>query len=365
MNLSLDVLMDLGTSSAEDPGEYLNLGDHDPHNRGFTMPNTELVVDGAVDPYFKGFTNIVFKLDDDNSTDVELEEAYLQSTCLPWNLQLRAGQFFAHFGRQNSQHPHTWGFVDQALMLTRAFGPDGLRNPGLELSWLAPTPFYLNFELGVFNGQGGTAWGFRNPEEVHGRASLDTGLSSLSDLLYVPRVSASFDIGDTQTVVLGLSGAFGPNDTGRDTRTSIGGVDLYWKWKPTNAHQGFPFVSWQTEFLYDRFEAGAAPAAPVGPLPAETLRDWGGYTQVLWGIKPRWVLGLRGEWVDGNRGAYDAGDVFRKRRVRVSPNITWYPSEFSKFRLQYDYDDLEGGQTENSVWLQAEFLLGSHAAHKF
>ena len=61
----------------------------------------------AVDPYFKGFANIVLKLDKNNETEIELEESFLQSTSLPANLQLKAGQYFASFGRQNPQHPHT------------------------------------------------------------------------------------------------------------------------------------------------------------------------------------------------------------------------------------------------------------------
>ena len=58
-------------------------------------------------------------------------------------------------------------------------------------------------------------------------------------------------------------------------------------------------------------------------------------------------------------------DPDRASRWRISPNITWYPSEFSKIRLQYNYDDREGIGTDHSLWLQTEFILGAHAAHKF
>jgi hypothetical protein len=139
-------------------------------------------------------------------------------------------------------------------------------------------------------------------------------------------------------------------------------VDLYWKWKPADAHAGFPFVSWQTEAMYQIYEAGADASAG---LPAETLRDWGFYSQVLWGFHPRWVAGLRGELVDGNPGAFDANDVFRGQRTRIAPDLTFYPSEFSKIRLQYNYDQGQLFATEHSVWLQVEFLLGAHGAHKF
>ena len=364
MNVSFDALMDFGGSTASDPSARLQLGDHDPIQRGFSLRNAEIALDGAVDPYLKGFANIVFKLEKDQSTTVELEETYLQSVTLPANLQVKAGQFFANFGRQNPQHPHTWAFVDEPLVLSRAFGPDGLRNIGGQLSWLLPTPFYTEGFLGVFNGQGGTAFSFRNPEQEgnHGRTPIDRGLRGPGDLLYAPRITSSFDLTDQQTLVVGASAAFGPNDSGPHSRTEVYGVDGYWKWKSAHANQGFPFVSWQTEALYQRFGAGEDVSAG---LSAENLRDWGFYSQLLWGIKPRWVAGLRGEFVTGNDGAFDASDIFRGDRTRVSPNLTWYPSEFSKIRLQYNYDHGELFGAEHSVWMQVEFLLGSHAAHKF
>ena len=372
LNLSFDTLVDAGWSTAAEPSDYLELGDHDPLNRGFSLRNAEIALDGAVDPYFKGFANIAFKLDKDNETSLELEEAYLVSSSLPANLQLKAGQFFANFGRQNPQHPHQWAFVDQPLILNRAFGPDGLRNVGAQISWLAPTPFYTEASLGILNGQGGTAFNFRNPGEPdaegvlrqHGRATLDRTLRGPGDLLYVPRLASSFDLTDQQTLLVGASAALGPNDTAESARTGAYGLDLYWKWKPANAQAGFPFVSWQTEALYQRFDAGADPAAPI-PLPAETLQDWGFYSQVQWGFRPRWVAGLRGEYAHGNRGLNDPSDVFRGQRTRVSPALTFYPSEFSKIRLHYNFDEGDFFGTDHSVWLQFEFLLGAHGAHRF
>lgn len=372
MNISFDALAAVGGSTASDPSAQLQLGDHDPQKNGFSLRNAEIALDGAVDPYFKGFANIVFKLDNNNETSIELEEAYLQSTSLPCNLQLKAGQFFANFGRQNPQHPHTWAFVDQPIILGRAFGPDGLRSVAAQLSWLVPTPFYTEVFLGVLDGQGGTSFSFRNEGEddgsgvnrFHGRATINRTLRDPGDLVFVPRIASSFELTDHQTLVLGASAALGPNDTGPQARTEVYGLDAYWKWKPARANAGFPFVSWQTEFLYRRFEAGSDPLASP-PLPGETLRDWGFYSQVLWGIKPRWVAGLRGEYANGNAAADDENEVFRGERTRISPALTFYPSEFSKLRLQYNYDHGERFGDGHSVWLQLEFLLGAHGAHKF
>jgi hypothetical protein len=369
MNFSFDALTDVGWSTSSDPSQFLELGDHDPLQRGFSLVNAEFVLDGAVDPYFKGAANMVLKLDENDQTSVELEEAYLLSTSLPANLQVKGGQFLANFGRMNTQHPHQWAFADDALILTRTFGPDGLRGLGGQLSWLVPTPFYTELTLDIMNGQGNTAFSFRNPGEndmgtnrFHGRATSDLTLDGFGDLLYVPRLGSSFDLTDQQTLVVGTSAALGPNETGSDQRTIVYGADAYWKWKPANAHAGFPFVSLQTEALYQWFQAGADSTAG---LPAETLRDWGFYAQALWGFRYRWVLGLRGDYVNGNPGAYDPYDVFRGERTRICPDLTFYPSEFSKLRLQYNYDHGVLFGTAHSVWFQFEFLLGAHGAHKF
>jgi hypothetical protein len=57
--------------------------------------------------------------------------------------------------------------------------------------------------------------------------------------------------------------------------------------------------------------------------------------------------------------------LLRARRWRVSPNLTWFPTEYSKIRLQYNYDDRDFIGVDHSVWLQFEFVLGAHGAHKF
>ena len=366
MYIGFVALIDGGWST-EPNVAALQPGDHDPRVRGFSIPNAELTLDGAVDPYFKGFTNIVYKLDERGETGVEVEEAFLLTTSLPANLQLKAGQFFTEFGRQNPQHPHAWAFVDQPLVLNRMFGPDGLRSQGARLSWLVPTPFFTEAMVGVVNSAGGTTWSFRSDEstEIHGGVATDRAVRTFSDLLVVPRVSSSFDLSDTQTLLFGASAAFGPNNSGPSARTAIYGLDAYYRWKPAAAQAGFPFVSLQGEAMTRRYDADARESAtsPVDFLPNEKLRDRGAYAQVLYGIKPRIIAGLRGDVVAGNKGAFDS--EIRADRYRLSPNFTWYPTEFSKVRFQYNYDDRRGIGIDHSVWIQIEFLLGAHAAHKF
>ena len=369
MNISLDGLFALAYSSARDL-HNIEVGDHDPQQRGFNARNTELAFDGAVDPYFEGFANIVFKLDNDNETEVEVEEAFMQTTSLPFNLKLKGGQFFAAFGRLNPTHPHTWDFVDTPLVNGLFLGPDGLRGVGAQSSWTLPLPWYSQLIVASQNGRGITGFSFRNPGEdgmFFDRITTDREARGLQDFVWIPRFENSFNLSDTQTVLAGVSGAFGSNETGANSRTQIYGADLLYKWKSSHAEGGFPFVKWQTEFMYRRFQAGhgADDSFPV----AETFHDWGLYSQVLWGFKKGWVAGIRGDYVDMQNSQY-TDDLDRQSRWRLSANLTWYPTEFSKIRLQYNQDFLEenfflSARQVESVFLQWEFILGAHGAHKF
>jgi len=359
-NLSLDGLLVVGASTEPDVAG-LQTGGHDPAQRGFTVQNVETVFEGAVDPYFRGQANIVLQITPDGQTSVELEEVYATTSSLPHNLQVKAGQFLTEFGRLNPTHPHTWDFVDQPLVNGRLFGPDGLRSVGARVSWLMPTAFYSELLLAIQNAHGETLHSFGNVEgeTIFGRDVVATDVQSAGDLLWTPRYTASFDLTDTQTLVGGVSSAYGPNGTGESGTTRIDGVDLFWKWKSPRAQQGFPFVKAQAESMWRVVDAAA-----TSTLPATTFRDRGAYAQVVWGPRVRWVFGLRYDRVDGDVGEIPA-DPTLDRRWRVAGSASWYPSEYSKLRLQVSRDGRTELEDATSVWLQLEFLLGAHAAHKF
>jgi hypothetical protein len=110
-------------------------------------------------------------------------------------------------------------------------------------------------------------------------------------------------------------------------------------------------------------------------LSDRTLRDWGFYTELLWGFKRRWSTGIRVEYAAGSGNNFGedgsrvprASDPFRDDRWRFSPLLMFQPSEFSRLRLQYNYDDLDhlSPGDAHSVWAGVEFLFGSHPAHRY
>ncbi|MFQ5559951.1 MAG: TonB-dependent receptor [Nitrospinota bacterium] len=353
-----------GANEKDEAIKELQGGAHDPQKKGFTVQHLELSMSAAVDPYLDGQAHIIFQIDDEGESVMEVEEVFFTTLSLPYSLQVKGGQFFTEFGRLNPTHPHTWGFVDQPVVNTRMFGGDGLRNSGMRISWLTPLPWYSEFFLGFQNPNGETAVSFIGEagEDFGGRPLLEREINDIGDLLYSGRLLQSFDLSDTTTANLGFSGLTGPNSSGENKTTEIYGVDLYIKWKPLLNQKGWPFLVWQTEGIIRRYEAGSFNDGTT-VLPKETLRDWGLYSQILWGFSPGWTAGVRYDAAEGKGGN---SDPLRDFRRRSSGSITWYPTEFSKFRVQYNHDDAEHLQRPvQSLWFQFEFMIGAHGAHTF
>jgi hypothetical protein len=307
----------------------------------------ELSFQSFVDPYFKLDAHIVIGPD-----GLELEEAYGTTLDLPGGFGARMGQFLTRFGRHNPTHPHQWDFVDQPFALGRVFGGDGNRNLGVEASWLTPLPWYVELSASATMAEGQeTARSFY--------ADDDHGVGSPGDLLYVTRLEQFFPLGDDWSIYWGLSGAFGPNQNGASTRTAVYGTDLYVHYRPISSG-GTTLVTWQTEALHRRRQ-----------LP-ELAYDTSGYTQLFVRFAQRWGTAARYEYgsptydSSGERIADDLDPAWIGSRQRVSANVTHWPCEFSRFRLQGSSDI--ASWREKPIWavfLAAELAIGAHGAHKF
>ncbi|MCM2279769.1 MAG: OprO/OprP family phosphate-selective porin [Oligoflexia bacterium] len=338
-DVSVDGLFSFSQFNRDEPLVFE--GGHDPKGTGFTIQQVELTLGAAVDPYFRGDASLVL-----TPEGIEIEEVYATSLEFPANLQLKAGQFFTGFGRQNAQHPHAWEFVDKPLVLGRVFGGDGLRNPGAQLSWLSPLPWFSELVVSAQNSVGETALSFRPEEDARMRGAADL----LSLVRWGNFISLSEDLG----LNLGVSYLNGPNDQGGSSRTRILGGDVYLRFRELS---DLSYLSFQAEYLkryYDRESE-------------ERLSDWGGYAQVnyrLHGHWNRWLVGLRADRVSATE--IGAEGEAAEERTRFSPVVTFYPSEFSKLRLQYNHDRIgEDGPAQQVFTVQWEFLMGAHGAHKF
>lgn len=395
IDVSVDLLVAAGGSSAENAElATLQLGGHDPAKNGFTLQAAELSFSASVDPFFRAETHALF-----TEEGAELEEAFATSTALPGGFEVKAGYYLTEFGRLNATHPHQWYWLDQPFLLSRLLGSDGLRSTGARLAWLLPAPWYAQLYAGIQNADDDSAVSFlggghrHGAAEAHdhtdetsleeyehheyeatpiaGRPRVDRSPRELDEYLYSLRLETSLNTGEEFTTLVGASALAGPNAAGTDSQTRLYGADLTIKWRPVNNRRGYPFLLWQSEVLQREYEAGYV-ALPHGEhehaYPAETIRDWGFYSQFVYGFAPRWECGFRVEYGSGN----DAGvierdhDEWRSDRLRLSPMLAYRPSEFSRVRLQYNYDDADHlDDVVHTVWLGLEVSFGKHPAHSF
>ena len=375
-------------------------------------------------------------------TTFELEEAFLATTGLPLGLQLEVGYFLTEFGIINPQHPHVWDWLDMPIANTRMFGGDGMRQAGFRASWLLNTPWFSQLHVGMQHATGVTMASFLGGEIAHthgggghdghdhggegedehdhgahadadehdhsahadedehdhgthededehdheieggpgigGRPIIAQDIRKLKDFVYLARWENAFDLSDNLTAVFGASSLLGPNSSGPAGSTWIYGFDMKWRWQPANSFRGYPFLTWQTEYMRRHYEAAAASmdvTAADGHVdtvtfPADTLEDWGMYTQLLYGPQINWTVGMRLEYADGrgvgyNHGGRD-GDPFRNERYRVSPLLQWRTSEFVRIRFQYNYDHATHLEDyAHTFWMGFEWLYGAHPAHRF
>lgn len=320
-------------------------GAHDPSENGFNLLGLELAFGAAVDPYLRFDGNLVFSL-----FGVELEEAYATTLDLPFRLQARFGQMLTRFGRINASHPHSWDFVDQPFAIGRVFGAEGSRGLGVEVSYLTPLPWYVELVLSVTE-----AAGEANARSFFG--AEDLGVKSPLDLLYTGAIKQFFPLSEDWSLLLGLSGAFGPNSTGRDNRTDVYGADLFLKYRPVGRATS-SYAALQSEWLYRRRQ-----------VPEDVLSDFSGYTQVVYRFTERWSAAVRYELGSRTRGQGDRvvdplDPEWDRARTRIAANITHHPTEFSRFRLQGSRD----AGFEDPVWAlfcTADVMIGAHGAHEF
>ncbi len=324
---------------------------------GLVLGESELNISANVDDKFYGQSTLSFGTDA-GIDSVEVEEAFLQTTDLPYSLGIKAGRFYPGIGYLNSFHTHADDFADRPLpyraMLNKAYNDDGV-----ELRWLAPTDLFLEFGAALLAGD-------RYP--AGGRAH--NGVGAWAAFMHIGgdwNESNSWKAGLSYLDTEARERASGDEDApDRFTGHShLWIADAVWKWAPN----GNPYkhnLKIQGEWFL-RSEEGRF--APGGGMPADyaaSQRGW--YAQAVYQFMPRWRLGLRiaGLQAD-NPGPAFAGsslDPLGHDPRHYSVMLDWSNSEFSRLRLQYNRDDSRPIPDDQFV-LQYIMALGAHGAHPF
>jgi len=325
--------------------DHIRQGGHALDENGFTLQGLEMAVSGSVDPYFRYDMNFEF-------AHLHLEEAYLTTLSLPFNLQVRAGYMIAQFGRQNPQHLHVWNYVNPPLSHTRFMGEEHYSGLGGELSVLLPLPWYLSLLGQVFDTKPETA--FRSGSFGTLDLTESGSLDGLEDFAYVARAENFFDLGPDWSLTWGLSGSWGQSPYASDDRVDLYGTDFYFKWRPISSGDDATAVALSLEYLFRTSE-----------VPLDNVKDHGGYAQIDVQFVRQWMAGLRGDYGDILDGVSPDLEAMPSRQWRGSASGTYMPTHFSKVRLQYDVGQEEEHDLYHAIFLQLEVGVGEHMAHKF
>jgi hypothetical protein len=348
MNPDLSFIADVAAAHFSSGADNRQTGGHDPTANGFNLQQLELAVSSIVDPYFRFDSNLVFSL-----FGVEIEEVYGTTLGLPLRGQVRVGQFLTKFGRVNATHPHSWDFVDQPFAIGRVFGGEGNRGLGVEGSVLLPLPWFTEVIVSQT-----VAGGEATARSFYG--AQDLGVSRPTDLQTTAVIEQFFPVSADLGLLWGLSYAGGPNPSGATNRSEVYGTDVFFRFRPVTRGSNLE-LDVSTEWLHRRRQ-----------VPGDVLADWNGLSSVVVHFSPRWAVAARHELGTAARGldgalADDPLDPeWSALRQRVSSNLTFWPTEFSRLRVQGARDAAGWDRTPDwSAFLAVEFVTGAHGAHHF
>lgn len=359
LNPDISVMLDVTGGIAGRP-HYSLAGDDpnllngsDEHPAGFTVQEVEVALQATVDPYLRADLFLAIP----NLEGLEVEEGFITTTGLPANLQVKAGIFRSGLGRQNGQHLHVQDFTRRPLINEAYLGADGLRAPGLQLSWLAPTPFYLQLT--------GEALSVGVPEELSRLSTFGGG--KRTDLTYITSLRTFVPFTDVTSLAVGLHSAWGmspgiaeetvePQRVG--ARTWLTGVDAYFKFKPASSAGSYFSLAWTTEFFLRQ---------AYGMTPDEDgLVDGGLYSQVVLQLARRWYVGLRQDVLGLPESAV------QPRVMRTALSATFAPTEFSRVRAYVEREtqpdsgnSFFSGAPNWAGYLQFAIVMGAHGAHTY
>ncbi|HEX7121925.1 MAG TPA: hypothetical protein VF178_06090, partial [Gemmatimonadaceae bacterium] len=293
-----------------------------------------------------------------------LEQAYLTTSSLPWELEVRLGRYLMPFSKQNTTHRHDLHTVEYPYVLQRYLGPEGLKGTGISVSRIfAPFGFYQELLVSV-NDRFGEA-----PEELTTSRPVNEDLDGLT---YTARLRNYWDLSSAANVELSASaltalveqpvtGAAGEVNAAA-SRQTMWGVDLTYRWRPPRQGLYRSFIL-QAEVLqqHNRRPGELPPPAPGDQVVYDGLAGTltGGY------VFARYQLGRR-TFVGARFDTLDDPEFGGARTEAASAYWQFYPSEFSKLMAAFERVRFPGGAgAANRILLQATFALGPHRPHPF
>lgn len=337
----------------------------DPSKRA-DVREVEVAIQAAVDPYFRG--DIFLGINDEEK--ISIEQAFLTTTSLPGQVELRLGRYLMPVGKLNLTHRHDLHTIDYPWALQRMLSEDGLKGTGLwAIRVFAPFGFYQELNLAVADHFGERPEGLQTAEPLN---------KKLSGLAYAARLRNYWDLNQSTNLEISGSAMTGmreqevlpnsffeqafPGVNAVGARQTLIGGDVTLRWRPLQQGLYKSFIL-QAELMTQRNKAPTIPdgATYLGPVRNVT----GGYAFARYQVAARSFVGGRYDFVQ------TANPGLMKDLRASSGYFEFFPSEFSKLTLAAErifHGGLESGLPADKVTrllLQATFALGPHKPHPF
>ncbi len=382
--INLSAIINVGYTEREDFAGIAGYG-VDEHaaglKQGFWTDHSEISISAPIDDLF--FGKITLVLDEhEGETEIELEEAFIQTTGLPYDLSFRVGRFLSNIGYLNNKHNHTDSFADRPLVY-RAFLNNHYYDDGARFSWLAPTDMYLEVGTELFKGGNMPAYA-----ESGGIGAHSLFVKSGGDF----NIAHSWQLGASYLSVDNDEDACSSHAHEEDLHEDdlheepheddhesfavcdFSGskeyymLDAVWKWAPNGNYKYQNFTLAAEYFLLQ--EQGELHHEDDHDDVLTTLEDdhfddidvthKGFYVSSVYQFTPNWAAGLRYSEIDFDE-PYSTGF-----KPKISTAMLEYRhSHFSTVRLQYNYDQSVADFDDEQITLQFNMAIGAHGAHQF
>lgn len=337
---------------------------------GFGLGETELAMSANIDDMFYGKITAVVETHDGES-ELELEEAFIQTMAMPAGFSIRGGRFLSDIGYLNNQHLHTDSFTDRPIAY-RAFLGGHYFDDGVRLSYVAPTDLYWTIGIEAFKGDS-----LRAADEHSERDFKEVGVYTLyskiggdigdnsswqAGLSYLRnengQMTSHGEEGDEHDVVVEDGHNHAASYTGKNTY----GIDFVYKWAP-NGNYKYQNLTLSGE--YYRVNDFTPADLPSEDVPSQDYHQ-GWYLSSVYQFTPSWSAGIRYGEVD-TQELHD--EHFHGQKLKESEaSVAWHSSHFSSIRFQYTHQDgtnFDGIEDDNIFTIQYIMSLGAHGAHQF
>lgn len=315
-------------------------------NDTIALKELELSFAQVVDPYSR-FDGIIAFNDNLEDQNVDIEEAYYTRWGLPLGFTTQLGKFRAKIGKQNLLHLHQLKTAEYPLVIQDFFGDEGLGSSGVRLQNNIPNPFDIPLEITgeVLRGNNGNSF-----SGISRRPIFNTHLKSY----FQPSDNTGLELGWTTLFGDENPPTFAEDEDGEvtsETRSSgsdrygvkVYGADATFSWFLPQEKK----IEWQNE-IYFQNRSG---------LVHSNSNPWGFYSLLDYRFSKRFSTGVRFDYLEPL-----AVNDEHHATTQISPYITFWQSEFASFKLQYSHLEPASAseRADNLIYLQVDFLIGSH-----